>query len=133
MAFGAVLGLALGLSACAGGDSDLSYTRESRAPQTFPANYKADLLSLLRTYLTDPTGVREAALADPAPRDIRGRSLYAACLRYNAKSALGRYQGVTQRLAIFVDGRLDSIVETGADGCASAAYAPFPEMERLTR
>ena len=79
MAFGAVLGLALGLSACAGGDSDLSYTRESRAPQTFPANYKADLLSLLRTYLTDPTGVREAALADPAPRDIRGRSLYAVC------------------------------------------------------
>ena len=130
----AALCATLMLAACASGD-DVPYTSQGHGPQTFPTDYKSDLLALLRTYLTDPTDLHDAMVSEPAPRDVRGQSqsLYVACLRYNAKNALGRYQGVTQHLAIYVDGRLDSISDRVGDACASANYQPFPEAEHLTR
>jgi len=34
-------------------------------PQKYPDNYKTELLAFLRSYLNDPTKVRDAAIADP--------------------------------------------------------------------
>ena len=34
---------------------------------------------------------------------------------------------------IYVDGRLDRLVENAGEICAGAAYAPFPELEKLPR
>jgi hypothetical protein len=39
------------------------------------------LLAFLKTYLNNPVGVRDAAIAEPAPRDISGKTRYVACLR----------------------------------------------------
>jgi hypothetical protein len=130
----AVLCATLMLAACASGD-DVPYTSQGHGPQTFPTDYKSDLLGLLRTYLTNPANLRDAMVSEPTPRDVRGQSqsLYVACLRYNAKNAAGSYQGVTQHLAIYVDGRLDSISDRVGDTCATANYQPFPEAEHLTR
>jgi hypothetical protein len=130
----AALCAALMLAACASGE-DALYTSPGHGPQTFPTDYKSDLLGLLRTYLTDPTNLHDAMVSEPALRDVRGQkqSLYVACLRYNAKDALGHYQGVTQHLAIYVDGRLDSISDKVGDTCATANYQPFPEAEHLKR
>ena len=33
----------------------------------------------------------------------------------------------------FVDGRLDRIIENAAEPCAGVAYAPFADLEKLTR
>jgi hypothetical protein len=34
---------------------------------------------------------------------------------------------------LFVDGRLDRIIENAAEPCAGAAYAPFAELGKMTR
>ena len=134
LAAAAILAVVPLLSGCGGGaGGDTFYASQSHGPQTFPDNYKSDLLGLLRPYLTDPTNLRDPMVAEPTLRDVRGRSLYVACVRYNAKDALGRYKGATQHLAIYVDGRLDSLSDNVGDACAGANYAPFPEAEQLKR
>ena len=42
------------------------------------------------------------------------------------------YTGVREYLAIFLAGKLDQMGVT-REQCKDAAYAPFPELERLTR
>jgi hypothetical protein len=70
---------------------------------------------------------------------------YAACLRYDAKDSAGRYTGTRDRLAIFVSGKFDQLIELTRtdpgserlrplrDYCAAVAYQPFPELEKLRR
>jgi hypothetical protein len=98
-----------------------------------PANYKADILAFLRTYLNDPSQVREAAISEPMLKTIGTDNRYVVCLRYNARTTGGRYAGARDRIAVFVSGRFDRIVENARDQCKDVALAPFPELERLTR
>lgn len=125
-----VLILFLLLAGCSAGGA----MRESEeANNVVPANYKADLLAFLRTYLNDPTNVREAAIAEPQLRPIGPETRWVACVRYNARDTVGKYSGVKDRLAMYYRGRFDRLVETAREQCKDAAYAPFPELERLKR
>lgn len=133
---GAVLLVAaLCLASCAsGGDDSISYAvNRGSENQPYPANYRADLLAFLKTYLNDPRGVREAGIAEPALRTIRGRQRYVACVRFNTREAGGSYGGVKERAVLYIDGRLDRMIEDPGETCAGASYAAFPEMEKLTR
>ena len=132
----ALLLLPISLAACA--DSEIgriSFTDDrGGANQPFPPNYRAELLAFLRTYLNDPVGVRDASLAEPVERTIGGRLRYVVCLRYNARESDRGYRGTREREVVYVDGRLDHIVENVNDGtCAGATYAAFPEMQTMTR
>ena len=131
----AVLAVALLLAACVGGGDETYYARPKNtdAPQPFPANYRAELLAFLRTYLNDPTNIRQAAIAEPALREIGGYRRYYVCLRYDARDSGGRYTGVSDRAALYLDGRFDRLLERQTELCGTAAYAPFAELERLTR
>jgi len=40
---------------------------------------------------------------------------------------------VRERAILYVDGRLDRMVENASESCAGAVYAPFPELEKMTR
>ena len=127
--------LAVLLAACATDNNDsVSYTADRGVDnQPFPANYRADLLAFLRTYLNDPQGVRAAMVAQPVQRTVGGRLRYVACLRYSAREEGGRNGPVRVRAALFVDGRLDRLIEDGGEICENVTLAPFPEMEKLTR
>lgn len=128
--------VALGLAACTwtGGSDGLSYTADRGIEnQPYPANYRPELLALLRTYLNDPTGIRDAGISEPAQKEVGGRRRYVVCVRFNARSAGGRYAGVKERAGMYVDGRLDRIIENTEDLCKGVTYAAFPELERLTR
>lgn len=128
--------LVLPLCACAGGSGEELYLSRSRyadAAQPFPANYRAELVAFLRTYLNDPTGIREASISEPIQRDIGGSRRYFLCVRYNARDSSGRYTGVSDRVAFFLDGRFDRLIEKSQDFCPAETYAPFSELERLTR
>ena len=126
-------GIAAALAGCTSTDN-LSYTSDrDGTEQVYPANYRPELLSLLKTYLNDPRGVREATISEPVQRKVGGRQRYVACLRFNARESDGGYRGVKERGALFVDGRLDRLIEKPEDLCAGATYAPFPELEKLTR
>lgn len=132
----AILMLGSALAACAGGDDGrgVSFFGGDKFPnQPFPSNYRAELLAFLKTYLNNPVGVHEAAMAEPVPRDVSGKTRYVACLRYSMRESDGSYREPRERAVLFFNGRLDRLVENGAEICAGAAYAPFPEMEKLTR
>jgi hypothetical protein len=131
----AILLLPLLLAACAGdGQSSITYTDDRGvANQPYPANYRSEMLAFMKTYLNNPVGVKDAMLAEPVQRTVGGRLRYAVCVRYNAKDTSGGYLGLRERAVLFVDARLDRIVEDASDVCAGAAYAPFPELEKMTR
>src|SRR5687767_2980723 len=73
----------------------------------FPQNYRAEIVALMRSYLNDPTGVRDAFVSEPSQRTIDGSSRYAACVRYNAKKGGGQYAGSRDSMVLFRGGRLD--------------------------
>lgn len=110
----------------------------------YPANYKSDILAAMHAYLNDPTGVRAAAISEPALKPLGGSGInfisspparYVVCVQFNPK-AMNGYAGVKQIAAVFIAGRFDRFIETATeikDLCADASYAPFPELEKLSR
>ncbi len=102
-------------------------------PNVYPSSYRSEIIAYLRTYLNDPTGIREAAIGEPALRQLPGVQRYAVCLRFNAKDSTGKYQGSRDRLVVFLSGRLDTMTPARGEQCAGAVWQPFPELEKLQR
>lgn len=128
--------LPIALAACAGSDDSrpISFMGSGGGGnQPFPSNYRSEELAFMRTYLNNPVGVRDAAMAEPTLHDVSGRSRYVGCLRYTARDADGNYREPRDRAILFVNGRLDRVVENAGELCAGAAFAPFPELEKMTR
>jgi len=132
----AIVLLPVALTACAGSQDvrSISFTDDRGvSDQPFPSNYRSEILAFMRTYLNNPVGVREAAMADPVQRTVGGRLRYVSCLRYTAREVDGTTRGVGERAVIYIDGRLDRLVENASELCAGSAYAAFPELEKLVR
>ncbi len=102
-----------------------------------PANYKSDILGAMHAYLNDPTGIRDAGISEPALKSFNASKRYVVCVRYNARKSRTEYIGDKEVAAVFVAGRFDRFAETahgtGNDQCAGVTYAPFPELEKLSR
>jgi len=133
----AILLLSLPLAGCltsddGGGPTTFTDDR-GVANQPLPDRYRDQILAFMRTYLNNPVGVREAVIAEPAQRTIGGRLRYVVCLRYSAKDTDGNYRPARERGVLFVDGRLDRILDNPAEPCAGASYAAFPELEKMSR
>lgn len=132
----AILLLPIALAACAGGDDgrSLSFTDDRGiANQPYPDNYRAELLAFMRTYLNNPVGVHGAVLAEPVQRIVGGRLRYVSCLRFAQREADGSYREPRERAILYVNGRLDRMVENASEVCAGAVYAAFPDLEKMTR
>ena len=131
-----ILALPLALGACFGSDGDrpsLMDGGQAGGPQPFPDNFRSDTLALMRAYLNNPVGVREASMAEPVLREIGGRQFYVACLHFTPRETDGSYKTMRERAAVFVNGRGDRVVDRAGELCAGAVYAPFPELEKMTR
>jgi hypothetical protein len=139
----ALLGLALVLGGCAHG-SGFGDATPANDPDinVYPANYKPDIVAAMHAYLSDPTGIRDAGIAEPALKTVGGNLRYVVCLRFNAKKRGAEYAGTKELSAVFVAGRFDRFAEMPKgehadnderDRCAGAAYASFPELEKLSR
>jgi hypothetical protein len=132
----AILLLPIALAACAGSEDgrSITYTDDRGvADQPYPNNYRAEVLAFMKSYLNNPAGVHDAAMADPVQRTVGGRLRYVSCLRFTPREADGSYGELRERAILYVNGRLDRMVENASDTCAGAVYAPFAEMEKLTR
>jgi hypothetical protein len=132
----AILLLGSALAACAGGeDRDAVFNIDSggNANQPFPDNYRPELLAFMRTYLNNPVGIHGAMMADPVQRTVGGRMRYVSCLRFAPRESDGSYREPRERAILYVNGRLDRVAENAGELCAGAVYAPFPELEKLTR
>ncbi|WP_029582016.1 hypothetical protein [Bradyrhizobium sp. URHD0069] len=132
----ATLMLPIALAACAGNNDggSISYTDDRGvANQPYPDNYRAEILAFMKTYLNDPRGIRDAAMAEPVQRTVGGRLRYVSCLRFTPRESDGSYRELRERAVLYVDRRLDRLVEDTGDICAGAVYAPFPELGKLAR
>jgi hypothetical protein len=128
--------LPIALAACAGSDDSrsITYTDDRGvANQPFPDNYRAEVPAFMKTYLNNPVGVHDAAMAEPVQRTVGGRLRYISCLRFTPRESDGSYREVRERAILYVNGRLDRVVENASDVCAGAVYAPYPDLEKLTR
>jgi len=132
----AILLLPIALAACAGSDDSrsISFTDDRGVGnQPYPNNYRSEILAFMKTYLNNPAGVHDALMADPVQRTVGGRLRYVSCLRFTPRESDGSYREQRERAVLFVDGRLDRVVENASEPCAGAAYASFPELEKMSR
>ncbi|MBR0692781.1 hypothetical protein [Bradyrhizobium lablabi] len=123
------------LAGCASSDessSPISFT-SGAAVQPFPNDYRPEILAFMRTYLNNPAGVHDAVIAEPVQRTVGGRQRYVVCLRYSPRESDGSYRPARERGILFVDGRLDRTIENAAEPCAGVSYAPFSELEKMSR
>jgi hypothetical protein len=137
--FGLIAAIAFTLGACAHQHppSAAAYGSEAEI-NTYPANYKADIVAAMHVYLNDPSGIRDASISEPAlkPASASMPERYVACLRFNAKKSATVYAGIKETAAVFLAGRFDHFADTPKEAqelCANATYAPFPELEKLSR
>ena len=146
--FPVLVSIGMALAGCADAYQNELTRKTIETQNVKPENYKPDLLAFMKTYLNDPTNVREATMSEPTKLYGLDTERYAACLRYNAKSAGSKYTGLRDHLAIFVSGKFDRMIELGRataagsnsgplqplrEYCASATYQPVPELEQLKR
>jgi hypothetical protein len=127
-AFALLLSLAL-----AGCNRDWVNARDRAAMANLTApnpGYKVEVLALMRSYLNDPIGVRDAFITEPALRSLESIERYTLCVRYTARTSSGQYAPSKDGLVMFRDGRVDRIVDA-REICKDAPYQPFPELERL--
>jgi hypothetical protein len=133
----AILMLPIALAACSSsGDEGQHFSfmgDRPDTPQAFPSDYRAQLLAFMRTYLNNPVGVRDPAVAEPVMRDVNGKMRYVSCLRYSSRESDGSYYEPRERAVLFVNGRLDRLIEKSGELCTGVALAPFPEMGKMTR
>jgi hypothetical protein len=131
-----IFALPLALTACFGTEEDRPTAlggAQAGGPQPFPDNFRGDTLALMRAYLNNPVGVREASMAEPVQREVGGRQFYVSCLRFTPRETDGSYKGMRERAVIFVNGRGDRVADRAGELCAGAVYVPFPELEKMTR
>jgi len=117
------------------GPSQAELKAQWDAQNVMPQNYKQDLLAFLRTYLNDPSHVRDAAVSQPVLKTVGPGQRYIACVRYNARNSDGKYAGEKTGAAIYVSGKLDQFLDgpRTKELCTDAVYAPFPELQKLQR
>ena len=134
--FAVMMLLPIMLSACAAVDDSkpITFTDDRGvSDQPYPKNYRTEVVAFMHTYLNNPVGVHDAVLAEPVQRTIGGRLRYITCLRFTPRESDGSYRQGRERAIVYVDGRLDRIVENASEPCAGAAYVAFPELEKMTR
>ena len=56
-----------------------------------------------------------------------------SCVRFTPRETDGSYRERRERAIVYVNGRLDRVIEKASEVCAGAVYAPFPDLEKLTR
>jgi hypothetical protein len=98
--------------------------REAKVdPNLFPTDYKAKILKVLQTYLTDRSGFIGAAISPPVLKPFGNENRYVVCVRLS-----GNKPG--EKMAIFFGGEVNQFVDAAQGVCTGAAYEPFPELER---
>jgi len=105
--------------------------KEDVDPNLFPGQYKQEIIDSLTRILIDPTNVHDAYITDPILVPVGKDSRYAACVRSNSRDFNRNYAGSKDRIAYFFGGHLNQLVDATKEQCGSAAYKPFPELEKV--
>jgi hypothetical protein len=136
---GHLAGFTVGLTFILGGCSHngpLSETAAAGDPDVnvLPADYRRDVIAAMHAYLNDPNGIRDAAISEPVLKAVGGFQRYIVCVRFNAKKrGSSDYAGAKEIAGVFLVGRFDHFVDKVQEQCAGLSFAPFPELQKLSR
>jgi hypothetical protein len=125
------------LGGCSGADSSSMFAFTKSAdpppldPKLFPAQYKTEIAAFMRTYLSNPTKVKDALVGQPVLKPVGGQPQYVTCVRYNPRDTTGQYEGSKTNLAVFLGGQLNQFLDGTPEMCANLAYQRFPEIESM--
>jgi hypothetical protein len=124
------------LGGCSGSGPTLGFGKSAPPPpptdpNVFPAKYRSEVVDFMRTWLNNPSNVRDAFITEPALRPVAGTPHYIACVRYNPRATDKGYEGPQQRLAIFLGGRLTQFLPDDPSLCAGLSYQRFRELEAM--
>src|ERR1700730_15650141 len=92
----------------------------------YPANYRAQVATLLGTQLTDRADFHGALISPPVLKPVGDNPHYIVCVQFN-----GRGQ-VRNKVAIYLAGEITQLITATPEQCGDAAYQPFKELEAET-
>jgi hypothetical protein len=95
-------------------------------PNTYPTNYRADIVNFLRMSLSDRALFRGAMIAQPVLKPIGDSQRYMVCVQLNSHGQ------ILNKVAVYVGGRLQEFVDSTPDQCGAVAYSSFPELAAAT-
>jgi len=122
------VGLVLALAACS---SDYNKA-PSVNPNIYPTKYKQEIVATLRNLLSDPTHVRNGLISDPQLMVTNKEQRYVVCMRFTERDpGTNTYGEPDTRIAYFYAGTLNQLVKAKDGQCATAAFKPFPEVEKM--
>jgi hypothetical protein len=93
-------------------------------PNLFPTDYKAKIISFLKSYLAEREAFAGALISPPVLKPFGTDTRYVVCVRIVNGSKVG------EKMATFFGGQLNQFVDAGEGACTGAAYVPFVELER---
>jgi hypothetical protein len=128
--------VALALGGCSGSAPSLGFGKSAPPPpptdpNVFPTKYRTEVTGFMRTWLNNPSKVKDAFISEPVLRPVAGTPHYIACVRYNPRNSDNRYEGPQQRVAIFLGGQLNQFVADDPQMCAGLSYQRYPELEAI--
>src|SRR3954462_8505712 len=68
-------------------------TQGGAGVNVFPEKYREEILAYQRSFLNDPTGIRNAGISQPALRKVGSVERYVVCVRFDAKGPSDGYIG----------------------------------------
>jgi hypothetical protein len=92
-------------------------------PNLFPTDYKAKIITFLKTYLSERSAYSGALISSPVLKPFGTENRYVVCVRLVNGSKVG------EKMATFFGGQLNQFVDADQSACTGAAYAPFVELE----
>ena len=119
---GVILLLAAGaLAGCSSSGKDQQTAAVD--PNTFPADYRTQLVSFLRQSLTTRADFRGAMISEPALKSVGPTEHYVVCLQFNPRSL------IKTKVAVYLSGQMTQFIDATPEQCANAAYQPFKELD----
>lgn len=100
-------------------------------PTLYPTHYKEQIADFMRTYLNNPTKVKDGYISEPTLKPVAGTPHYVACVRYNPRDTNNNYEGPQTRQATFLGGNLVQFLPPDGDTCNGLAYQRFPAIESM--
>ena len=124
-----LLALALALGGCAQRSRAEIEAENESALNTFPNDYRSQLLGFLRTSMNDPK-FRDASASEPALKPMGGTvSRYVVCVRFNDQGGADAHQHINDKLAIFFRGNVNQLIDADASQCGAVTYKPLVEPD----
>ncbi len=130
--------LAFVLAACSADTGVLSYLTPGKVPEPpppdparFPDQYKSDIADFMRTYLNNPTRVKDAFVGQPVLRPVGGVPHYVTCVRYNPRDSRDQYEGEQTNFVVFLSGKPNQFLPGNPDLCRGLNYQRYPEIESM--